>query len=91
MKLCIEAEPLLKKIRTARKAGEFSSNGDDRDVYKAAQEAGIITAEDVEFLLDMDDKIMNIVNVDDFAPHELGTKAQPRPELVQNYDEGAAA
>ena len=91
MKLIIEADPLLKKIRTARKAGEFSTDGHERDAYIAAQEAGIITAEEAEFLLDMDDKIMNIVDVDDFAPHELGTKAQPKPELVQNYDEGAAA
>ena len=91
MKLAIEAEPLLKKLRTARKEEVFTTDGHERDAYSAAQAAGVITAEEAEFLLDMDDKIMNIVNVDDFAPHELGTKAKPQPELVQNYDEESLA
>jgi acyl-CoA dehydrogenase len=91
MQLCIDAEPLLKKIRKAQKAGEFTCDGDERDVYTAAQLAGVITPEEVEQLLHMDDKVMNIVNVDDFAPHELGTKAQVRPELVQGYEDADAA
>lgn len=91
MQLCIDAEDLMKKVRKARRAGEFVCEGDEREVYLAAEAAGIITPEEAEQLIHMDEKVMNIVKVDDFAPHELGTKAQPKPELVQNYNEADAA
>jgi acyl-CoA dehydrogenase len=35
--------------------------------------AGIITAEEAALLRDYDARVMELIHVDDFAPHELGT------------------
>ena len=39
--------------------------------------AGIITDTEAVTLREYDRKVMDILNVDDFAPHELGTQAEP--------------
>lgn len=91
MNLCIANDDLMKTVTKAHKSGEFVCTGNAPDVYRAAEEAGVINADELERLLDMDAKVMNLLNVDDFAPHELGTKAKPKPELVQNYNEANAA
>ncbi|MGO9935900.1 MAG: acyl-CoA dehydrogenase domain-containing protein [Steroidobacteraceae bacterium] len=40
-----------------------------------ALELGIISAAEASVLRDYAAKVMNIINVDDFAPHELGVGA----------------
>ena len=75
----------------AHKKGEFVCTGDAPEIYQAAEEFGLIDADELASLLAMDAKILSLINVDDFAPHELGTKAKPRPEMVQNYNEANAA
>jgi hypothetical protein len=35
-------------------------------------------------LREYDRKVMDLINVDDFAPHELGVAAQPAPSPVQH-------
>jgi acyl-CoA dehydrogenase len=40
-----------------------------------ALQAGILTADEAGFLRDYDAKVMALVNVDDFAPHELAAQA----------------
>jgi hypothetical protein len=44
---------------------------------------GIISAEEADTLRDVDAKVMNLINVDDFAPDELARrKADPQGETV---------
>jgi hypothetical protein len=38
---------------------------------REGQQLGILTNEEAALLLDYDQRIMHIINVDDFAPHEL--------------------
>jgi hypothetical protein len=42
--------------------------------------AGIISEAEAATLRDYDRKVMELINVDDFAPHELGTQAEPVPQ-----------
>jgi hypothetical protein len=44
--------------------------------------AGIITEAEATTLRDYDRKVMDLIHVDDFAPHELGTQAEPVAEPV---------
>ena len=47
-----------------------------------AKALGIVTADEAAWLAEFDRKVMDIVNVDDFAPHELGTNGGLRVELA---------
>jgi len=42
---------------------------------------GIINASEAQVLRDYDERVLNIINVDDFAPHELGVGADAHHEL----------
>ena len=42
--------------------------------------AGLISDPEAQALRAFDRKVMNLVNVDDFAPHELGTQARADSE-----------
>ncbi len=42
--------------------------------------AGIISDAEAGTLREYDRKVMDILSVDDFAPHELGTQAEPAPQ-----------
>jgi hypothetical protein len=42
---------------------------------REALQLGIINEAEASLLRDYDAKVMNIINVDDFAPHELGVGA----------------
>jgi hypothetical protein len=44
--------------------------------------AGIISETEGAALRDYDRKMLDLINVDDFAPHELGTKAAPLPQAA---------
>ncbi len=77
LELALVMEPLEKRIRVEGvKAGRVSALDLPGQVEQALA-AGIISAAEAEALRAFDAKVMNLVNVDDFAPHELGTQAQP--------------
>ena len=44
--------------------------------------AGIISETEAAALRDYDRKVMDLIHVDDFAPHELGTQVQPVPQAA---------
>jgi acyl-CoA dehydrogenase len=74
--LCISAEPLEKRIRVdGVKTGRITAL-DLPGQIREAQKLGIISDAEAAQLVDYDAKVMNIINVDDFAPHELGVGAQ---------------
>jgi acyl-CoA dehydrogenase len=72
LKLCATAEPLEKRIRVdGVKTGRISALDFPGQVSQAAL-LGIISEAEHTSLRDYDAKVMAIIDVDDFAPDELG-------------------
>jgi acyl-CoA dehydrogenase len=76
--LSAQAEPLERKLREqGLKTGRITA----LDVPGQIQQGlalGILTEAESQLLLDYDSQVMNIVNVDDFAPTDLGTHPYPQ-------------
>jgi len=73
--LAAAAEPLEKRIRVdGVKTGRITALDLPGQIAQAAS-LGIITESEAELLRDYDAKVQDIINVDDFAPHELGVGA----------------
>ena len=84
------AEALEKRLRVEGvKTGRIHS----LDLPGQAAEGlaiGLLGPEETSWLLDYDRKVMDIIHVDDFAPHELGTNGKPRLRIdtpVQEQNE----
>ncbi len=74
--LCITAEPLEKRIRVdGVKTGRITALDLPGQICEALK-LGIISEAEASLLRDYDAQVMNIINVDDFAPHELGVGAE---------------
>jgi acyl-CoA dehydrogenase len=81
--LSITAEPIEKRIRVdGIKTGRVTALDLPTQVQQATA-AGIITETEAAMLRDYDRKVMEIVNVDDFAQHELGVQAMPAEPTAQ--------
>ena len=75
LELAARAEELEKKIRVEGvKTGRIRSLALPQQIAEA-RALGIVSGEEAEWLLEYDRKVMHIVDVDDFAAHELGTHA----------------
>jgi len=75
-------EPLEKKIRVEGiKTGKVTALDFPSQIQQALT-VGIITEAEANTLREYDRKVMEIINVDDFAPHELGTQAEPAPQTA---------
>jgi acyl-CoA dehydrogenase len=72
MELSIEVSPLEKKLRKGAKDGRIHAL-DFAGQLEEGVAAGIITAEEAGKLRIADEKVMALVNVDDFGPEEFGT------------------
>ena len=71
------AEPIEKRIRVEGvKTGKVTAL-DLPGQIQQAQAAGIISGTEAAALREYDRKVMEIIHVDDFAPHELGVQSQP--------------
>ena len=79
----MQLEPLEKRIRVegVKTGGSPRSTCPGR--IQQALAAGIISETEAAALRDYDRKVMDLINVDDFDPHELGTQAQRRPPRSQ--------
>lgn len=77
--LAQEVEPLEKRIRVDGVKTGLVTALDLPNQIQQALAAGIINEAEAAKLRDYDHKVMDIINVDDFAPHELGTQAEPVP------------
>jgi acyl-CoA dehydrogenase len=70
--LSVVAEPLEKRIRVdGVKTGRVTALDLPGQIAQAAA-LGIINQAEAALLRDYDAKVLDIINVDDFAPHELG-------------------
>ena len=75
LQLSIEAEPLEKKLRVdGVRTGRIRAV-DPRAQFDEAVTIGLLTDTEAALLRRYDELVMSIVNVDDFAPTELGTHA----------------
>jgi acyl-CoA dehydrogenase len=73
LEMAAVAEPLEKKVRVeGQKAGRLTAL-DLAHQIEQARTLGILTEDEARLLADYDRKVMQIINVDDFAPTELGT------------------
>jgi acyl-CoA dehydrogenase len=80
--LAEQVEPLEKRIRVEGvKTGRISALDLPNQIQQAV-EAGIISEPEAATLREYDRKVMDLIHVDDFAPHELGTQAEPAAEPV---------
>jgi acyl-CoA dehydrogenase len=77
--LSAAAEPLEKRLRVdGVKTGRVTALDLPGQIAQAAS-LGIISASEAQLLRDYDAKVQDIINVDDFAPHELGVGADAGP------------
>jgi acyl-CoA dehydrogenase len=75
------AEPIEKRIRVEGvKTGKITALDLPGQIAQALA-AGIISETEAAALRDYDRKVMDLINVDDFAQHELGVQAQPAPQV----------
>jgi acyl-CoA dehydrogenase len=82
MLLAPTAEPIEKRIRVeGLKTGKVTAL-DLPGQIQQAMAAGIISETEGAALREYDRKTLDLINVDDFEQHELGTKAQPIPQVV---------
>jgi acyl-CoA dehydrogenase len=73
------AEPIEKKLRVEGvKTGKVTAL-DLPGMIQQGLALGILSETEAASLRDYDRKIMELIHVDDFAPHELGVQAQPAP------------
>ncbi|EQD39033.1 protein containing DUF1974, partial [mine drainage metagenome] len=77
--LAVQLEPIEKRIRVEGvKTGRITALDLPGQVNQALA-AGILTSAEAQALHEYDRKVMNLIHVDDFAPHELGRQASPQP------------
>lgn len=77
MLLAGQLEPLLKRIRVEGvKTGKVTALDLPGQIGQA-HACGIVSETEAAALREYDRKIMDLINVDDFASEELGTQAQP--------------
>jgi len=76
------AEPIEKRLRVEGvKTGKLTALDLPGQIQQALA-AGLISETEAATLRDYDRKVMDIIHDDDFAPHELGTQAQPLPQAA---------
>ncbi len=64
------ATPLENKLRDARRAGVIGSD-DPLEMIEQAEQEGVLTADEAAQLKALDEQVMALIEVDDFAPEEL--------------------
>ncbi|MGH8495445.1 MAG: acyl-CoA dehydrogenase [Gammaproteobacteria bacterium] len=74
LELALEAEPLLKRLHAAVRAGKLSAPDLPREI-DAAEKQSILSPEEANKLRELDRKVMRIIAVDDFPPGAFGVKA----------------
>jgi acyl-CoA dehydrogenase len=80
LRLAERMEPVEKRIRVEGvKTGRVTALDLPGQITQA-QALGIISEEEGVALRDYDRKVMSLVRVDDFAPHELGVQARPESD-----------
>ena len=75
--LAVQLEPLEKRIRVEGvKTGRITALDLPGRIQQALA-AGIVSETEAAALREYDRKVMELINVDDFEPQELGRRAEP--------------
>ncbi|MGB6605071.1 MAG: acyl-CoA dehydrogenase [Steroidobacteraceae bacterium] len=83
MTLAGELEPLVKRVRVEGvKTGRVSALDLPGQIQQALA-AGLLSETEAAALRDYDRKVMELIQVDDFAPGQLGTQGQPAQPHVR--------
>lgn len=83
LELAERMEPLQKRIRVEGiKAGKVTALDLPGQIEQALA-AGVLSGQEATQLREYDRKVMNLIHVDDFASHELGTRARPELEETE--------
>ena len=78
LEMADRAEELDKRLRVEGvKTGRITSL-DMPGQIDEAERIGLLSMEEAAWLRDYDRKVMDLIHVDDFAPHELGTNGKPK-------------
>jgi acyl-CoA dehydrogenase len=81
LEMADRAESLEKRLRVEGvKTGRITAL-DLPGQIDEGERTGLLSAEEAGWLRSYDRKVMELINVDDFAPHELGTNGKPRPRI----------
>jgi acyl-CoA dehydrogenase len=84
LRLADRMEPIEKRIRVEGvKTGRVTALDLPGQITQA-QSLGIISEEEANALRDYDHKVMSLLRVDDFAPHELGVQAPAESDARQS-------
>jgi acyl-CoA dehydrogenase len=79
-----ELDPMLKRLRVEGvKTGRVSALDLPGQIQQALA-AGLLSETEAAALREYDRKVMHLIQVDDFAPEELGTQAQPAEPRVRH-------
>jgi acyl-CoA dehydrogenase len=89
LELAAVAEPLERRLRVeGQKTGRLSAL-DLPGQIEQARALGILSAAEAQLLADYDRRVMQLIDVDDFAPHELGlVSARTFPRAIAPTIEG---
>ena len=80
LELAERMEPIEKRLRVEGvKTGKVTALDLPGQIEQALA-AGILHDQEAAQLREYDRKVMHLIHVDDFAPHELGTRARSEPE-----------
>jgi acyl-CoA dehydrogenase len=86
LQLAETLEPLEKRIRVEGvKTGRITALDLPGQIQQALA-MGLISETEAAALRDYDRKVMHLIHVDDFAPHELGTQARGDTEPARDTD-----
>jgi acyl-CoA dehydrogenase len=86
LRLAQTLEPVEKRIRVEGvKTGRVTALDLPGQITQALA-AGIISETEAAALRDYDQKVMSLVHVDDFAPHELGVQSRDEPQTASRTD-----
>jgi len=87
LEMADRAEKIDKRIRVEGvKTGRIQALDLPGQIVEA-ETLGLVSADEARWLLEYDRKVMDLVHVDDFAPHELGTQQEPKLHVHINVDE----
>ena len=75
--LALEVEPLQRKVSDAVRSGSIPDLS-GIDLVTAAEQAGVVTTEEAARLRLYDEKMMDVINVDEF-PYEAFSRTKPAP------------
>ncbi|MGH8401659.1 MAG: acyl-CoA dehydrogenase domain-containing protein, partial [Gammaproteobacteria bacterium] len=73
VELALRLESVERKIHVAERHGELKVAPGDSEIL-AAEKTGVITGQEAQSLLRLEELTREIIAVDDFAPDEIGTK-----------------